>query len=193
MSKLYRNTRSLPYERQPAPPLEIAEKLAQREFLFIKEVAELTGVSEESTLAIIYSFGLRPYKLEAKHGLTVDAYMTHQIKKMLAARGRIVPGFNAEEASQRQWLEVLEQAVVRPLDEKWYFQPVNPEPLITVTEKASKIILEKISKVFGMTGPDDEKLRLIADIINVEVREDMPLQANSRWKNFGKPGFRNIK
>lgn len=192
MNNRYRNTKSLPFERQPAPPEEEALKLSQREFLFLKEISKLTGVSEESTKAIIQSFGLRPYKLEAKYGMTVDAYMTHQVKKMLAARGRIVPGFNTEEASQRQWLEILEDAIVRPLDGKWYFQPVNPEPLVSISEESSKKILGKLLKVFKMDGPDDEKLRLIADLINVEVREDMPIQANNRWKKFPKPGFRNI-
>lgn len=141
---------------------------------------------------IIRNFGLKPYTLETRTGQHVDAYMTFQVKKMLAARGRIIPGFNHEEASQRQWLEIIEQAVRRPLDEDWYFYPVNPEPLITISEESATKILKQVAAVFKMEGPDDEKLRLMADIINVEVREDLPMQANSRWKMFGKPGFKRM-
>lgn len=173
------------FHRQKAPTEELAAMMAERGFLLLPDVSKLSGVDEELTLAMIKQFGMKPYVLETKSGKHVNGYVTSKVKKMLAARGRIVPGFNQDHATQRQWLEILESTITKPLDKTWYFQPVNPDPLVVVSEDKAGEILGKIKKYAGFEDPPSEVLRLIADLINIETREDLPLRPNSKWKGAG--------
>jgi len=171
--------------RQKAPPLKLAVHLSERDFLLLPDVARLSGVDEDTTLLMIRQFGMKPYILETIKGGTVNGYMTSKIKRMLAARGRIIPGFNEGLASQRQWLEILDSAIDKPLEKDWYFQPVNPDPLVVIDQDRARQILEEIREYAAIDGDPDEVLRLVADTINTLSREDMPLRSNSRWKNAG--------
>lgn len=171
--------------RLKAPSVEVASMLAEKGFLLLSEVSKLSGVDEDTTTLMIRQFGLKPYMLETVKGGTVNGYMTNKIKKMLAARGRIVPGFNEGLATQRQWLEVLDSAIDKPLDKDWYFPPVNPDPLVVIDKDRARHILEKIQEYAPMEGDPEEVLRLISDTINTMSRDDMPLRSNSKWKNAG--------
>lgn len=171
--------------RQKAPDEETAKRMADKEFLLMPDICRISGVDEELTLAMIKQFGIKPYILETKKGETVNGYMTLKLKKMFAARGRVVPGFNDDYASQRQWLEILESAVSKPLEKDWYFQPVNPDPLVIIGDEKAESILQKIREYVKYEGAPAETLRLIADFINVESREDLPLRTNTGYKGLG--------
>lgn len=114
---------------------------------------------------------LRPYSFEAKDGGVLVAYLTCKVKKVLAARGRIIPGFNEDQATSRQWQEIFDSALAKPLDSEWYFQPVNPDPLLRTTEQDARDILGEITKALTIEGDPPEVLRYVADIINDSAKK----------------------
>jgi hypothetical protein len=157
-------------KRLAAPPLEIAQKFAAREYIFLDDVAFLANTSKDVAELFLQQGKLRRYPFSDRHGILHQAFLTFQVKKVLAARGRIIPGFNEDSATQRQWLEMLDSAMVRPLDNDWYFPPVNPDPLVNISEDVASKILEAVKENMGLEGPPSEILRLIADTVNLESR-----------------------
>jgi hypothetical protein len=182
-----------PVQRKPAPSEERARVLSSRDFLFINEVAELAGVGTELAILMVETCRIKPYVLEGKDGNPVNSYMTFKIKKMLAARGRIIPYFNHELASQRQWIDIMESAAAKPLDADWYFPPVNPDPLIRLDEDRAAEILTSVQEALALEGDAAEILRLVADSINILSRNDVTIESNSKWKKFGTSAFRGGK
>lgn len=162
--------RTSAYQRSAAPPREKATKLSGKDFLFIHEIALLAGVTKETAELIIHQSKLRPYMFEDKQGNAIPAYLTCKIRKVLAARGHVIPGFNEHLTTGRQWLELIDAATEKPLDKDWYFQPVNPDPLLRVTEEQAEKILEKVKLMLAVEGAPSEVLRLVADVINEESR-----------------------
>lgn len=154
------------------PNKETAEKLAKKPFLLIHEIAILTGLDEILSLRIMKIAKLKPYKLMAKHLMkNVKGYDTIKVQRVLARRGRVIPGFNESFATQRQWLEILEDAVTKPLSEEWYFNPVRPDPLVDISNERSLAILDKVADLMNQEKSPAEVLKLVADAINVGSEE----------------------
>lgn len=158
--------------------------MSKKEFLVINDIIKLSGVDKTQTELMIRNNRIQPMFLEPVNGTSpVKAYMTVKIKKMLAARGRVIPGFNEEFASQRQWLEIFDDALENPVSEEWYFPPVNPDPIVRIKKEKAKQILDKISNDLKVNDEPEEVLRLIADSINIMSREDkLPLARSSEYK-----------
>jgi len=158
-------------KRISSPPKEEALHYAKKEFLFLEEISTLMRTPKDIVEAYMYQGGLHSYPFLCPDGSTVRGYLTYQVKKVLAAKGRVVPYFNEEFATQRQWEELIAKSLEKPLQEDWYFPPVNPDPLIRISEASASSILKKIQEAQDLQDSPEEKLRLIADIINVNAKD----------------------
>lgn len=161
---------------RPPPPEEVS-KYKRREFLFVGEIAYITNLDKDIVKNILQQGEVKPYRFTPQdiHGrnLIVFGYLTHVVKRCLASRGHIIPGFNEEYASQRQWTDVLDDAISRPIDKDWYFPPIHPDPLVYISDENSYPILEKIRSILNEDSlQSGDKLREIADVINVNSHPD---------------------
>lgn len=182
--------------RDKAPSEEVARLYSERDFLILEDVCKLSGVGKDTTELMLKQSGLKPFILETKDATPINGYLTIQVKKILASRGRIIPGFNEDYASQRQWMEILESAIKKPLEKDWYFQPVNPDPLVRMDNERAEFILSKVREGLDINDEPCEILKLIADYINTYSRDDMPLRPNSHLRGAGSPflfGLRSRK
>lgn len=160
-------------KRISSPPKEEAEQYSKKEFLFIDEISHLMKTPKDVVEAYLHQGGLRSYPFLCKDGSTVRGFLTYQVKKVLAAKGRVVPYFNEGYATQRQWEEMINKSLEKPLQEDWYFPPVNPDPLVNISEKNATLILEKVQEALNIQDTSDEKLRLVADIININSKNTL--------------------
>ena len=161
---------------RPPPPEEVS-KYKRKEFLFVGEIAYITNLDKDTVKNILQQGEVKPYRFTPQdiHGknLIVFGYLTHIVKRCLAARGHVIPGFNEEYASQRQWIDVLDSAISIPIDKDWYFPPVPPDPLVYISDYNARDIIDKIRIVLDKESSlEGDKLREIADVINVNSHPD---------------------
>jgi hypothetical protein len=157
--------------RLASPPKEVAEKYAAKEYIFLNEVAYLANIPLDEAELILQQGKLRTYPFMTRDHKAVHGYLTFMVKKVLAARGRIIPGFNEDAATHRQWVEMIDSALERPLDPDWYFPPVNPDPLVIISDESAQKILDEVKGSLELGGSPAEILRLVADLVNMGAKD----------------------